>query len=86
MEDADGGELTAQTAYVATVLVRADPEQIRDAFDIMLNALLEQQSKDQSIVDWGTLECMSIGAVDPDTGGEYIDLGLGVRAINVPKS
>lgn len=69
--------------YIASVLVLAEPDMIRAAYGIMIDAILEQSVEAGTIIDWGTLETTSLRAVDGDTGVECIQFGMGVRAIGL---
>lgn len=85
MDSTDGvnGEESRSGAYIASVIVRAEEDQIRAAFGSMLDAILEQQEQAGSIIDWASVEVDCITVIDPDSGSEYIQFGLGVRALNV---
>jgi hypothetical protein len=84
MESPDGGGLSQpQPVYIASVIVEADPDLIRVAYGMMIDAVLEQSAEAGTILDWGSLETTSLRAVDADTGVEYIQFGMGVRAIGL---
>lgn len=86
MDEFDGGlsEVT-RAAYVATQLVLANPGDVRAALNDILDLLLEQEKEDSSIIDWGTLEVLSVRGIDAETGEEYVDIGMGVQVL-VPES
>jgi hypothetical protein len=77
--DLDGG--VGSGSFIASITVRAVPEQIRDVMSTMVDGITAQAGS--AIIDWGSVRTVTYRVTDGDTGEEYLQFGMGVNAIGI---
>jgi hypothetical protein len=82
MDVPDGvGADRKDTVIMAQVLTPADPDNMRIAFDMLLNGVIDKAGP-ECIIDWGTTEFATQRAISDITGQELVYFMLGVRALD----
>lgn len=83
MDDPDelSEERKPDPTYLASMLSPADPMNLKRAFDMLIDGLIEKTDGD--ILDWGTLEMETQRILNPETGQELIYFFAMIRAIEV---
>lgn len=83
MEDSDGmkADNGNDSMFMAYVLSPADPENMRIAFGMLIDKVVDTAS--DAIIDWGTAQFATQRAISDATGQELLYFMMGVRAIDV---
>jgi hypothetical protein len=81
MEGSDSDGVSGTSAYLASMLTPSDPENMKLAFAMLIDRLIEKA--EGSIIDWGTAQFVSYRYISDVTGQELHAFSMTVHALEV---